>query len=510
MTTLPRRGVLKSLPLAAGAVITASTTAAQAVSRRHDDRTAFPQPETRRTPPWTNSLTTQLTVGFGEQVLPGVGIIRTRTYEGAVPGPTLRVRPGDDLRITHINALPPDTAGPHHDINVPHRFNTFNLHTHGMHVDPTGDADNVFRSFEPAGVPGAATGHRSSITVPAGHPAGTFWYHPHHHGSTATQLLGGMAGVIVVEGDIDEVPEIAAARDIVVCVNELRLDGGRVPDLTWEGAFEGLASTFLVNGAKNPVLTIAPGEVQRWRIVHAGALTPLSLRLDGHRMHQIAQDGITFMAPVASSTLGLPMGGRADVLVRGGEPGTYELITDGVDRPLMTLVVTGPARDMPLPADLPGRPTSLPAPARIRNVAFRNYSNVFSGDFRNAYRILGDGETPHADASAGRRDLSWGRFAPDHVNHRIRLGEVEEWTVANDSHSHPHHPFHLHTNHFLVTAVNGRPLATPVWHDTASIPPRGTITFRLRAEDFVGRSLLHCHQVQHGDEGMMQIIEYVR
>ncbi|MFD5267904.1 multicopper oxidase family protein [Streptomyces sp. NPDC058335] len=509
MTALPRRGVLKSLPLAAGAVLTAPTPGAHAVSRRRDDH-VFPEPETRRTPPRTNSLTTQLTVGFSEQALPGVGTIRTRTYEGAIPGPTFRVRPGDGLEITHVNALPPDTAAPHHDINIPHGFNTFNLHTHGMHVDPTGDADNVFRAFEPAEVPGNTTSHRSSLTVPAGHPAGTYWYHPHHHGSSATQVLNGMAGVIVVEGDIDEVPEIAAARDIVVCVNELRLDHGQVPDLTSDDAFQGIAPTFLINGAKNPVLTIAPGEVQRWRVVHAGALTPLSLRLDGHTMHQIAQDGITFMAPVASSTVALPMGGRADVLVRGGEPGTYELITDGVDRPLMTLVVTGPARDMSLPADLPGRPTSLPAPTRSRHVAFRSFSNVFSGDFPNAYRILGDGETPHADASAGPRDLAWGRFAPDYVNHRVRLGEVEEWTVANDSHSHPHHPFHLHTNHFLVTAVNGRPLATPVWHDTISIPPRGTITFRLLAEDFVGRSMLHCHQLQHEDQGMMQIIEYVR
>ncbi|MEV6612535.1 multicopper oxidase domain-containing protein [Streptomyces sp. NPDC051051] len=524
MTTLPRRGVLKSLPLAAGAVLTASSTSARAaaasaravppvdahtVPRREDDP-GFPQPETRSTPPWRRSLTTRLTVGFTEMTLPGVGTVRTRTYEGAVPGPTLRVRPGDALEITHVNALPPDTAGPHQDVNVPHRFSTFNLHTHGMHVDPTGDADNVFRAFGPAAEAGGTTIHRSRVTVPAGHPAGTFWYHPHHHGSTAAHVLNGMAGVIVVEGDVDEVPEIAAAREVVVCVNELRLNGGRVPDLTSEGAFEGLASTFLVNGAKNPVLTIAPGEVQRWRIVHAGALTPLSLRLDGHAMHRIAQDGITFMAPVPSSTVALPMGGRADVLVRGGEPGTYELITDGVDRPLMTVVVTGPPHDMPLPADLPGRPPSLPAPVRTRHMAFRSYSNVFSGAFPNAYRILGDGETPHADVAAGPRDLAWGRFSPGHVNHRVRLGEVEEWTVTNGAHSHPHHPFHLHTNHFLLTAVNGRPLTTPVWHDTVGIPSRGTITFRLCAEDFEGLSMLHCHQLQHEDQGMMQIVEYVR
>ncbi|MCF2436882.1 multicopper oxidase domain-containing protein [Streptomyces thinghirensis] len=103
-----------------------------------------------------------------------------------------------------------------------------------MHVDPTGVADNIFRSFDPAPRAGEAPAvYRSSITVPAAHPAGTFWYHPHHHGSTTTQLLSGMAGVLIVEGDIDRVPENRRAKDVVVCITEMKLDDGRVPDLTW-------------------------------------------------------------------------------------------------------------------------------------------------------------------------------------------------------------------------------------------------------------------------------------
>jgi FtsP/CotA-like multicopper oxidase with cupredoxin domain len=510
MTAPARRGVLKSLPLAAGAVATGMAASRPTPVRRAADP-AFPQPELRTPVTRTGRLATRLTVRFTELELPGAGKVLTRTYEGAVPGPTLRVRPGDSLEITHVNALPPNPPGTHHDdINVPHGFNTFNLHAHGMHIDPTGEADNVFRAFEPAGEPGRTTTYRSTIAVPANHPAGTFWYHPHHHGSTATQLLNGMAGVIVVEGDVDHVPEIAAAKDVVVCINELKLSGGRVPDLTSDGVYTGLPSTFLVNGAANPVLTMAPGEVQRWRVVNAGGLTTLFLRLGGHPMHRIACDGITFMKPVISPAVELPIGGRADLLIRGGAPGTYRLTAAGVPRPLLTLVVTGTARRMPLPAGLPGRPTSLPEPTRTRHLTFRSYGNVFSGPFPHAYRILGDGETPHAVSAAGRQDRVWGRFRPDYVNHRIRLGQVEEWTVANDSGSHNHHPFHLHTNHFLVTAVNSRPLATPVWHDTVSVPPRGTVTLRLRAEDFTGRAMVHCHYIQHEDQGMMQIIDYVR
>lgn len=517
---LARRGVLKCLPVVAGAVVTGGATTSHAAASpatashavaREGAGPVFPQPEIRRTPPSKGAgrLDTRLTVEFTERVVAGVGSVATRTYEGSIPGPTLRVRPGDTLEITHVNALPPNT-GMHQDINIPHHFNTFNLHTHGMHVDPTGDADNVFRAFEPADTQGETTTYRSSIAVPDDHPAGTFWYHPHHHGSTSTQLVGGMGGVIIVEGDIDEVPEIAAAKDIVVCINELKLSAGRVPDLTSHGTYEGLPSAFLVNGAKNPVLTIAPGEVQRWRVVNAGPISAHFLSLGGHEMHQIACDGITFMKPAAVTGVTLPMGGRTDLLIRGGRPGTYRLTGGGASGPLLTLVVTGAARSMSLPESLPGLPTGLPAPTRTRALTFRSDENVFPGAFPNAYRILGDGETPPADSRAGRRDLAWGRFAPDYVNQRIRLGEVEEWTVGNDSRSHSHHPFHLHTNHFLLTAVDNRRLATPVWHDTVAIPPQGTITFRLRAEHFTGRSMLHCHQLQHGDEGMMQIVEYVR
>ncbi|MER5428458.1 multicopper oxidase domain-containing protein [Streptomyces sp. NPDC002588] len=509
MATLPRRGVLKSLPAVAGAAMAGRATSAQAAARVTAEP-PFPQPESRSTPPGTGRLQTSLTVRFTERELPGIGRVRTRTYEGSLPGPTLRVRPGDALAVTHVNALPPNTAAPHHDLNVPHGFNTVNLHLHGMHVDPGAEADNVFRSFEPADTAGRTASYLSTVHIPDDHPAGTFWYHPHHHGATATQLLSGLAGVLVVEGDVDEVPEIAAAEDFVVCINELKLSGGQVPDLTSGGLYGRLPSTFLVNGASNPVLTIAPGEVQRWRLVNAGALTTLYLTLAGHELHQIACDGITLMKTVATPALQLTVGGRADVLVRGGEPGVYRLTAGGVGDPLMTLVVAGTRRPMPLPTALPGRPTSLPGPTRTRALTFRSYQDVFPGAFPNAYRILGDGETPHADPEAGPNDTAWGRFRPDFVNHRIRLGQVEEWTVTNDSRVHAHHPLHLHTNHFLVTAVNGRPLATPVWHDTVGLPPHGSLTLRLRATDFVGRSMVHCHQSQHEDEGMMQLIEYVR
>jgi FtsP/CotA-like multicopper oxidase with cupredoxin domain len=97
---------------------------------------------------------------------------RTASYNGAVPGPTLQLRPGDRLRLQLANDLDEPT----------------NLHFHGLHVPPEGRADNVFLSIEP--------GQRFDydLTIPSDHPGGTFWYHPHHHGLVAGQVFAGCTG----------------------------------------------------------------------------------------------------------------------------------------------------------------------------------------------------------------------------------------------------------------------------------------------------------------------------
>lgn len=468
-------------------------------------------------------------VRFTDVLVPGHGTVTTRTYNGSIPGPTLRVRGGQALRLAHVNGLPPNpphAGGPH----TPHHPNSFNLHTHGMHVSPSGHADNVLREFAPRTAEEAAAGapepvYDTCVQVPADHPAGTYWYHPHLHGSTAEQIVGGMAGVIVVEGDVDEIPEIKAAADLVVCINELKLVNGRVPAFTSGGWVTGVPSTFAVNGAVNPTLRLRPGEVQRWRLVAATAFTALRLQLtgetDGLTLHQIAQDGVTFATPVARDEVDLAMGNRADVLVRGGAPGRYELRDAALPVPLLTVEVAGAPVEPPmtLPPALPqGRPfldeRDIDRPDADREVVFHSDAGVFAGPFPNAFRVLGTNATPAAHPEGDlTRDPSYGLFDPGYTNHTLRLGAVERWTVRTDETIPAHsHPFHLHTNQVLLTHRNGARLDPPVWHDTIGLAggtPGDRVTFLVKYEDFTGRAIAHCHQLHHEDLGMMQSVEYV-
>lgn len=125
-----------------------------------------------------------------------------RSYGGCKEGPLITVSPGDELRVHLINNLPVDDPtcleNPPAGLNMPTGvgcFNTINLHTHGLHVSPTGNSDNVLLNIAPQ------TKLEYEFNIPNDHPAGTFWYHAHRHGSTAVQVSSGSAGILVVRGN---------------------------------------------------------------------------------------------------------------------------------------------------------------------------------------------------------------------------------------------------------------------------------------------------------------------
>ena len=123
-------------------------------------------------------------------------------YNKQPVGPVIRVRPGTTFKIRVHNDLAegkpdPDPTGTlPGDIGAtfekPHGLCTTNLHTHGLHVSPSGDADDIFRLIEPK------CNRTFTYTIKSDHPSGTFWYHPHKHGSVAYQLSNGLAGALIV------------------------------------------------------------------------------------------------------------------------------------------------------------------------------------------------------------------------------------------------------------------------------------------------------------------------
>jgi FtsP/CotA-like multicopper oxidase with cupredoxin domain/peroxiredoxin len=452
-------------------------------------------------------LRATLVVQYGDNVIRGSGV-HLRSYNGSLVGPTLRAKPGDVLRIRVENRLPQLPEVPVHVVNVPHALNSTNIHTHGLHVSPEGNSDNIYLDIKPGQT------QDYEIRIPQGHVAGTFWYHPHRHGSVALQVSSGLSGALIIEGGLDEVQEIRQARERIFVFQQIPFDDqGRVEKLTtlydghptkhWHES--GRFTT--INGVALPVITLRPGEVQRWRFIHSGIHESLTLRLDGHKLHEIAADALPLGKMAAREEIELQPGNRSDVLVKASAtPGVY-LLRDGAlpadralqgkpepDKFLAKVVVAGPPRDMALP-DSAGLARFAPfRPITDEEVQGRKSTVVFGQDEKH--------QPP-------RYFINDRQFDPDAVPRRVLLGTAEEWSLSSKE---DNHPFHLHVNPFEVIRRDPQTgkIVERVWRDTVLVTAKQPVTIRVRYRDFPGKSVFHCHNLAHEDLGMMQNIDVVR
>ncbi|TBV04747.1 multicopper oxidase family protein, partial [Stutzerimonas kirkiae] len=245
--------------------------------------------------------------------------VNLRSYQGpqvdpSTPfiSPTIEVQPGETARISLSNELAADATCNREggDINQPHCFNGTNLHAHGLWVSPAGNSDNVLLSINPG------VQFEYEYNIPSDHPAGTFWYHTHLHGSTALQVSSGMAGALIVRGnrlpdgnsngDLDTLLKPTATqpfRERLVVLQQIqyacrdqdnsikrnpdktyRCDPGDVGtiddyDLFGPGEWATSGRYTSINGRVLPLFTEATsGQVERWRVIHGGVRDTISLQ----------------------------------------------------------------------------------------------------------------------------------------------------------------------------------------------------------------------------------------
>lgn len=111
-----------------------------------------------------------------------------------------------------------------------------------------------------------------------------------------------------------------------------------------------------------------------------------------------------------------------------------------------------------------------------------------------------------------RFTLDGREFDPHRIDQRAEAGTVEEWTLVNEDHM--QHPLHIHVNPFQAIDFTGVPPGDPswqtdpaVWWDTIRLPPRGSVTIRTYYRpDATGKTVYHCHVLQHEDTGMMGML----
>ena len=403
----------------------------------------------------------KLEAGEGMVELAGVQA-RLLTYNGVFPGPLIRAREGQALQVRFTNRLAEPT----------------NLHFHGLHVSPTDNHDNVFMAVQPGQT------FTYELTVPPGY-GGTFWYHPHRHGQLARQLWQGLAGPLLID-PASPPATLSGIEEHVVLIKDIGIAEGRPePHRGADWARGKSGRIVLVNGQVQPQIWSRDSLV-RLRLINAcNARALLLARADALPLAVIGRDGHLLEAPQLLEDVLLTPAQRLDLLLALGGEGAVELL----HKPYNRGARREPSRAAHLFSVRPqvgsaprALPDSLPAVERLDpgNVAVRR-------SFKMAMAFLApDGQ---------------GQLAPVQAH----LGDLELWEITNvDTQD---HVFHLHTWPFQVWRRDGVAATETGWHDTINLTPGERVELLIPFRDFAGRSVFHCHIAEHGDAGMMGIIE---
>jgi FtsP/CotA-like multicopper oxidase with cupredoxin domain len=501
----------------------------------------------------------------------GSGTIRyCYVYGDGSQSPTLRLSPGD-LLILHLKNELSDTGDPaatasHSHARIKPQKNadpctsasmtltSTNLHFHGLTVPPLCHQDDVLKtSIQPGEPP-----FEYRFRIPENEPPGLYWYHPHIHGFSKAQVLGGASGALIVEGIERANHELAGLPERVFVIRDQDLLNPKAPpsksepvvphmliDRDGDSANTGTgfgmpAKDLSINFVPVPypeyppaAIKMKPSERQLWRVLNASAITYLNLEVLFKKAPQmlgiVAIDGVPLNenGDAANSIqwrnhIGVPPGARAEFIVTGPPLGVLGLlVTRSVDtgrggendpnRAISTIVAAADAPEPrstlnPKPDPLP--PPTLPwlgnvTPVRVRKLYFseklEDPKNPLSA---TTFYLTVDGQTPAP-------------FDPNAVepNIIVKQGDVEDWIIENRSNE--LHAFHIHQLHFMLVDWSGVPVNEPFLRDTVNVPfydgktlqyPSVRLRMDFRDPNTVGTFVYHCHLLEHEDGGMMGTI----
>jgi FtsP/CotA-like multicopper oxidase with cupredoxin domain len=484
-----------------------------------------------------------------------------------IESPNLRLHPGDLLILILKNELAAK-AGAQSAMVMDKRSSSHtqsdpcvgpqmtavstNLHFHGLTIPPVCHQDDVLTTaIQPSAAP-----FEYRFRIPTDQPPGLYWYHPHLHGFTRVQVMGGASGALIVEGFEQTNREVAGLPErVFVMRDEELLNRNAVPkgggpqappavldrdgDARNTGDGSGkpakdlsvnfVSSTFPdYQGGISPM---TPAERQYWRVVNASSITYLNLQLlVGGKPQMFGIVGVDG-APIniAGGTyvvwqnhLGIPPGGRSEFIVQGPPAGAEAtLITRSVNtgpggendptRTIARIVVTPDAAEPKSKLGATAMHASsskLPwlgsvTPVRTRRLYFsEKLEDPKDPNSPTTFYLTVEGQTP---TPFDPRSLE-----PNIVVHQ---GEVEDWIVENRSQE--VHDFHIHQVHFLMLEWFGIPINEPFLRDTVPVPfwdgkaaqyPTVKLRMDFRDPNAIGLFPFHCHLLEHEDGGMMGLI----
>lgn len=389
------------------------------------------------------------------------------SYNDQIPGPVLRVKLGETVRIRLHNQLPQATT----------------IHWHGIRVPNA--MDGVPGVTQPAIASGASYTYEFTPK-----DAGTFWFHPHFN--SAEQIERGLHGVLIVEDENEPV----YSQDLVLVLDDWLLqDDWQINDhfvsghdLAHDGRWGNVAT---VNGKYQPELHVKAGERIRLRMINVAngrVFAPMIAHLSPV---VIAVDGMLTAQPFPLARFNLAPGNRIDldlVIPKDAAGKRYQIgnIFSRNVMPLATLVVTNETA------------VTTPKFKAPQALHFPNWEKALSAPITHNYQLNAQRGGPYGiawtiDANA------W----PDIKPLELKAGEFNRLRFTNRSAR--LHPMHLHGQFFKVISRNGERVSENFWRDTVLVGPRESLDIALVPIDR-GTWVNHCHILEHAEAGMTTVI----
>jgi len=465
-----------------------------------------------------------------QEIAPGV-VKEVWTYNGSVPGPEIRVKQGETVRVRFKNELPVPTT----------------IHWHGMPVP--NEMDGVPGVTQNLVKPGEEFVYEFKATIP-----GTYMYHPHQ--DSADQIDRGLYGAIVVEE-----PQSAYDRDYTLMLDEWMKEdnaggmdhgmmGGTMHgsgDSMAEHGMQGMHETqgtqgmqgmhggsgttasgaaqemsmddmmrqhmklydiFTVNGKSGsliPSMTVKEGERVRIRLINIGSL-PHFLHLHGHAFTVVARDGqsVAEPQPLKDQLVAIAPGERVDIAFTADNPGTWYLEAHDEG------TAAAPGMKVAIQYEGVSKQTDQPNDtAKLPVADLLNYGKPEKGPFTldQKYDVEYTMELGTGMGKTGMIFTINGKTFPDTAPIRVKEGDLVKVRLINRSHM-DEHPMHLHGHFFQVLSKNGKPLTgAPVIKDTLNVKPGEEYVVAFRADN-PGHWMFHCHELHHAAAGMVTQVRY--
>ena len=437
--------------------------------------------------------------------------VRGMAYNGQIPGPEIRVKEGERVRVVLVNALSEPTT----------------IHWHG--VDVPNAMDGVPGITQKPVPPGATFVYEFEAR-----PAGTRWYHTHFEEHRQMDL--GLVAPLIIEPASPEPfpfdrehtlvlddwetgtgPALSPTREGIGGVGGgmggmMRGMGrgmmGGMGGMMGRGGMGGMVDgqapaydTLTINGKAYPAtppLRVRKGERVRLRLINASADHTHVIRLDGHRLRVTHTDGNALMQPAEVDAVPLAPSERYDVLVTADRPGAWLLYCAEPGH-------AGAGEQIRVVYE--GHETDTPTapPAGVAKLRLWRYG---LGLGRNVLpEPLGREQTFELVLSGGMMGGDeWtinGKRYPKTDPLRLRKGDRVRVRFENNSME--AHPMHLHGQSFRVLAANGRRFAAPIVKDSVDVEAHmGSVEIEFTAHN-PGEWFLHCHKPMHMEGGMITL-----